>query len=325
MAHAVDLLVDGGFLLDIGVGARDVGFRLIIVVIGDEILDRVVGEELLELGVELRRQRLVWREDQGRALRLLDHLGHGEGFSRAGDAEQHLRAVLVGDAFDEVLDRGRLVAGRLEVGLHLDSDAAFGFLRAFGAVRRPQDAVLVQRVAALDQVGQRLDGGGDAAVAQRLGIFQRNIEAGDGIQAGRRALLGRGRAAHGRAACGARGGGGTLRNLFRWLCFGRALFDRLAVALRFLRNLLGPVRDRPGQRSASEFGLRRLGEPLALQRFGGVQIVGHGVAALARWHAVILRRARRPLGGFGHAQNMGGVRANGKSRVDRPRRRRASS
>ncbi len=33
VAHAVDLLVDRGFLLDIGVGARDIGFRLVIVVI----------------------------------------------------------------------------------------------------------------------------------------------------------------------------------------------------------------------------------------------------------------------------------------------------
>jgi hypothetical protein len=45
VAHAVDLLVDVGFLLDIGVGARDVGLRLVIVVVGDEILDRVVGKE----------------------------------------------------------------------------------------------------------------------------------------------------------------------------------------------------------------------------------------------------------------------------------------
>ena len=94
VAHAVDLLVDRGFLLDIGVGARDVGFRLVVVVIGDEILDRVVGKEAPELAIELRRQRLVGREDEGRALRRLDHLGHGEGLARAGDAEQHLAAVV---------------------------------------------------------------------------------------------------------------------------------------------------------------------------------------------------------------------------------------
>ena len=81
MAHAVDLLVDRGILLDVGVGARHVGFRLVVVVIGDEILDRIVGEEILELAIELRGQRLVRRQDQGRALRRLDHLGHGVGLA----------------------------------------------------------------------------------------------------------------------------------------------------------------------------------------------------------------------------------------------------
>jgi hypothetical protein len=35
------------FLLDEGVGARHVGLGLVVVVIGDEILDRVVREEVL--------------------------------------------------------------------------------------------------------------------------------------------------------------------------------------------------------------------------------------------------------------------------------------
>ena len=50
--HLVDLLVDRGVLLDEGVGLRKVGFGLVVVVIGDEVLDRVVGEEILELGVD---------------------------------------------------------------------------------------------------------------------------------------------------------------------------------------------------------------------------------------------------------------------------------
>ena len=112
VAHAVDLLVDRGSLLDIGVGARDVGLRLVVVVIGDEILDRVVGKEAPELAVELGGQRLVGREDQRRALGLLDHLGHGEGLARAGDAEQHLDAVVALHALDQFADRGGLVALR---------------------------------------------------------------------------------------------------------------------------------------------------------------------------------------------------------------------
>ncbi len=64
VAHPVDLLVDRGFLLDERVGARDVSLGLVIVVVGDEVLDGVVREERLELPVELRGQRLVGRQDQ---------------------------------------------------------------------------------------------------------------------------------------------------------------------------------------------------------------------------------------------------------------------
>ena len=60
-AHLLDVLVDRGVLLDVGVGGRHVGLGLVVVVVGDEVLHRVVREELLELAVELRRQGLVVR------------------------------------------------------------------------------------------------------------------------------------------------------------------------------------------------------------------------------------------------------------------------
>ena len=177
VAHAVDLLVDRGVLFDVGVGARNVGFGLVVVVIADEILDRVVGEETLELAVELGGQRLVRREDDGGALRRLDHLGHGVGLAGAGDAEQHLRAVVAVDAFDQFLDRGRLVALRLVFGFDLEAHAAFGFFRARRAVRRPDPDLAVVAAefgaAVADQVFQRVGGRLDAErfhlVARRAG------------------------------------------------------------------------------------------------------------------------------------------------------------
>ena len=72
----VDLLVDRGVLLDVDVLLRDVRLGLVVVVVADEVLDRVVGEELLELAVELGRERLVVREHQRRLLDLLDHVRH---------------------------------------------------------------------------------------------------------------------------------------------------------------------------------------------------------------------------------------------------------
>ena len=116
VAHAVDLLVDLRVFFNVGVGARNIGFRLVVVVVADEVFDRVVGEEALHLSVELRRQRLVRRQDQGRALQLLDHLGHGEGLAGTGHAEQHLVPFLRPQPCNQLLDRGRLVAVGLEGG-----------------------------------------------------------------------------------------------------------------------------------------------------------------------------------------------------------------
>ena len=41
----------------------------------------------------------------------------GEGLARSGDAEQHLVALAILDSLDQLLDRGRLVAGGRELGL----------------------------------------------------------------------------------------------------------------------------------------------------------------------------------------------------------------
>ena len=138
--HAVDLLVDRALLLDIGVGARHVGLGLVVIVVRDEVFHGVVGEEALELAVELRRQRLVGRQDQRRAVGLADDLRHGEGLAAAGDAEQHLVALVGVDALDQLEDGGGLVALGLELGDEVEMDAALGLVGAGRAVRRPGDA-----------------------------------------------------------------------------------------------------------------------------------------------------------------------------------------
>jgi len=145
VAHAVDLFVDLRVFFYVGVGAGDVGLRLVVVVVADEVFHRVVGEEAFHLAIELRRERLVGGEDQGRLLHRLDHLGHGEGLARAGDAKQHLIAVLGADAAHEFGDRGGLVAGGLVLGHDLEAARqGFGRLllgmnRAGGGIVRTSD------------------------------------------------------------------------------------------------------------------------------------------------------------------------------------------
>ena len=245
MAHPVDLLVDGRFLLDIGVGARDVGLGLVVVVIGDEILDRVLREERLELAVELGGEGLVGGKHQGRTLRRLDHLGHRVGLARAGDAEQHLVALLRVDRLDQLGDRLRLVALRLKLGDDLERDAALGLLRPWRSVRHP-GLVAELGPAALDQRRQRLHRGSDAvrrqcgrAAGRRpvqlaaarslrrglgfqrgeegLGILQRHVDARHRVEASGDALARRPLAAHGGAT-------GSLYRFFRG--FGESGFAR---------------------------------------------------------------------------------------------------
>jgi hypothetical protein len=112
--HPLDLLVDGGVLLDVEVLARNVCLGLVVVVVGDEILHRVVGEEVLELPVELGGQRLVVREHEGRELRILDELGHGEGLARPGHAPEGLEAQVVLDPLGQERNGLSLVPGRGE-------------------------------------------------------------------------------------------------------------------------------------------------------------------------------------------------------------------
>ncbi len=87
-AHAelVEFVVDGGFFFDVDVGGGDVGFGLVEIVIADEIFDRVFREGSLcnRVKQSCAARVLLLREDERMGdCGLLDHLGHGEGFTGA--------------------------------------------------------------------------------------------------------------------------------------------------------------------------------------------------------------------------------------------------
>ena len=81
MAQLFDFVVDGAVLFDVGVGVGDIGFRLVIVVVGHKVFHRIVRKKCLELRTQLCCQRLVVRQHQRRAIDLLDDVCHGEGFA----------------------------------------------------------------------------------------------------------------------------------------------------------------------------------------------------------------------------------------------------
>ena len=123
--QARDVVVLRRVLLDVEVRLRDVRLGLVVVVVGDEVLDRVLREELAELVAELRGERLVVGDHERGPLELLHHPGHRRRLARPGRAEQRLAAVSGPQRRGELGDGLGLVAGRAVGGRH----AQVGHLR----------------------------------------------------------------------------------------------------------------------------------------------------------------------------------------------------
>ena len=102
MAELVDLLVDRGVLLDVGVRAGDVGLRLVVIVVADEIGDGVFREEGLELPVELGGKGLVVGDDEGGSVHGGDDVRHREGLPGTGHPEEDLMLLPLFQPCDEL-------------------------------------------------------------------------------------------------------------------------------------------------------------------------------------------------------------------------------
>ena len=120
MAQPVDLLVHRRILLDVGVRVSDVGLRLIVIVIGNEIFHRVFRKKLPELAAKLGCQGLVVRQHQGGPVHLLNDGGHGEGLTGAGNAQQGLLMQSPVDAVHQLFNGLRLIAGGLVFGYQFE-------------------------------------------------------------------------------------------------------------------------------------------------------------------------------------------------------------
>ena len=136
MAHPVNRLVHARFFFDIGIGPRHIGFGLIIIIIGYEIFDRIVGEKTLKLAIKLRGEDFVRREDQRGPLRRFNHFGHGEGFAGTGDAQQHLVTLTRLHGGHQLGNRDRLVPRR---GIFRCQRKGFAALRLYRARRAVRD------------------------------------------------------------------------------------------------------------------------------------------------------------------------------------------
>jgi hypothetical protein len=120
VAQPLDLLVDRRVLLDVEVLARDIGLGLVVVVVRDEVLDRIPGEVRAELVAQLRRERLVVRDHQRGPLHPLHHARHRHGLARAGGAQERHEPVARLDPLRQLFDRLGLVGGRAVDGVELE-------------------------------------------------------------------------------------------------------------------------------------------------------------------------------------------------------------
>ena len=118
MTQFVYLVIDIGVFLDIQIGGRNVGFGLVIIIIRNEILYGVIGEEFFELSVELRRQSFIMRDDERRLLHGFDDLCHSKSFAGAGDAHKRLSLLSGKYAVGDLSYRLRLIARRSVFAFH---------------------------------------------------------------------------------------------------------------------------------------------------------------------------------------------------------------
>ncbi len=116
IAEFIYLVVHGEVFFDIGIRRGDITFRLIVIVIGNEVLHAVFGKKLTKFVAKLRRKRFVVRDHERGTPRVFDYVRHGKRFSASGNADEHLRADPVQNAFGQFFDRLGLIARGLECG-----------------------------------------------------------------------------------------------------------------------------------------------------------------------------------------------------------------
>ena len=105
-----DFLVDVGILLDVRIGAGEVRLGLVVVVVGDEVLDGVFRKEVAELGKKLGGQGLIRSKDKRGFLDGLDDPRHGQRLAGPGHAEKGLERIGFVAPVDQLADGFRLIA-----------------------------------------------------------------------------------------------------------------------------------------------------------------------------------------------------------------------
>ena len=75
------MLIDGRVLLNEQISRRHIGLGLVVIVVRNEVLHSVARKELTHLGVQLRGQGFIGRQDNGWTPRASNNVGHRVGLA----------------------------------------------------------------------------------------------------------------------------------------------------------------------------------------------------------------------------------------------------
>ncbi len=123
----VYLVVDAEVLFYIGIRRGDVGLRLVVIVVGNEVFYGVVRKKSLEFPIQLRGQGFVVAEDKRWTLQTLDNVGHCKGFSGPGNPQKCHIINALADCFAQSVDGFGLVARRLIIRVEPEFHSITGF------------------------------------------------------------------------------------------------------------------------------------------------------------------------------------------------------
>ena len=82
-AQFFNFIIDREVFFYISTRRRDIGFRLIVVVVRNEVFHCIIGEEGFKLRIQLSSQRFVMCQHKSRALNAFHHIGDSKSLSWA--------------------------------------------------------------------------------------------------------------------------------------------------------------------------------------------------------------------------------------------------
>ena len=114
MPHTVNRVIDRRVFRDVRVSGRDIGLRLIIIVVADEIFHGIGREKHLKFPIELRGQGFIVHDHERRLLHAHDRIGKGKGLPRTRHSKQHLVWEALGKSFRQCINRAGLIPSGLK-------------------------------------------------------------------------------------------------------------------------------------------------------------------------------------------------------------------